>query len=370
MPLKITSVTTRNVRIPLKDPKSISTKRMTFRDYTVFNIQTEDGIEGWSYVWGLPVVKNLIDMYKELIIGERAYETNKIWKKLFKQMDRWDRSGIAMRALSGIDMALWDIIGKAANMPIYKLHGAAREDIEVYYSGGYYAASCTDKRSLFDYLEKDIGNAYDKGFRSFKMRIGGASPAVDIERVGFVRKLIGPDCKLMLDANCGYDADIILPMAKKMEEFDLTWLEEPVGVDDLSSCAYVAANTTIPIALGENHFGLWQFRDIIEHKAGRIIQADPTVMGGFTEYKKLAGVCAMNDLKMAPHCFHDISIQMGLAIPEVMIMEYMDLAGDVINVQAIIENPLEAVNGRIKAHDRPGHGLVLDEAAVKKYELL
>lgn len=370
MLLKIKSIEVRNVRIPLKDPKSISTKTMTFRDYTIFNIRTEDGVEGWSYVWGLPVVKNLVDMYKNLIIGESAYETNKIWQKLFRQMDRWDRSGIAMRALSGIDIALWDIIGKAANMPIYQLQGAVRESVEVYYSGGYYAASCADKKSLFDYLEKEIRTAYDKGFRAFKMRIGGATPTIDVERVGFVRSLIGPDCKLMVDANCGYDADVILRMARKMEEYDLAWLEEPVSVDDLNGCARVAANTTIPIALGENHFGLWQFREIIEHRAGCIIQADPTVMGGFTEYKKLAGVCAMGHLKMAPHCFHDVSIHMGLAVPEVMIMEYMDLAGDVINVQAIIENPIEAVNGRIRANNRPGHGLILNESAVRKYELL
>lgn len=369
MSLKITRVETTNVRIPLHNPKSISTKQITQRDYTVFKIYTEDGITGWSYVWGLPPVKALIDMYTDLIVGEEAYATNKIWHKVFKQMDRWDRSGIAMRALSGVDMALWDIVGKVAGLPIYQLQGAVREDVEVYYSGGYYPASYTSSSELFDYLERDLGAAHDQGFRSFKIRIGVASPAVDVERVAMARKLIGPECKLMVDANCGYDIDTILPMARKLEEYDLTWLEEPVGVEDLPNCAYLAANTTIPIALGENHFGLWQFREIIRQRAGRIIQADPTVMGGFTEYKKLAGVCAMHNLKMAPHCFHDISIQMGLSIPEVELMEYMDLAGDVINIQAIIDNPVEARNGRIRAHNAPGHGLILNEKAMERYKL-
>lgn len=368
MELKICRVETTNVRIPLKDPKSFSTKHITYRDYTVFKIFTEDGIVGWSYVWGLPVVKTFIDSYTDLIIDESAYATNKIWKKIFQQIDRWDRSGIGMRALSGIDMALWDVIGKAANMPVYQLMGAAREEIEAYHSGGYYPASCSNKKELFDYLEREMGTAYDKGFRSFKMKIGAATPAIDIERVAMVRKLIGPDCKLMLDANCGYDPDVIIPMAHKLEEYDLSWIEEPVAVDDLPNCALVAEKTTIPIALGENHFGRWQFREIIAHKAGRIIQADPTVMGGFTEYQKLAGVCATNGLKLAPHCFHDISIQMGLAIPEVMIMEYMDLDGDVINVQAIIENPVSAVNGKLRAPEGPGHGLILNEEAVQKYK--
>ena len=369
MSLKITKVETTNIRIPLKVPKGIATKSYAYREYTIFEIMTEDGISGWSYVWGLPPVKTLIDMYTDLIVGEEAWAVSRIWNKVFSQMDRWDRSGIATRALSGIDMALWDIIGKAAGMPIYQLQGAARDDIEVYYSGGYYPADVTDRTALLSFLETDIGNAMDRGFRSFKMRIGRTTPSLDVERVALVRKLIGPDSKLMLDANCGYDRDVIVSMCRKLEEYDLTWLEEPVGVDDFAGCAYLAARTSIPIALGENHFGLWQFREIIRNGCARIIQADPTVVGGFTEYRRLSGLCAAHSLKMAPHCFHDISIQMGLSIPEVMIMEYMDLEGDVINIQAVIENPVEAHDGRIRAYDAPGHGLILNRKAVERYKL-
>ena len=369
MALTITKVTTENVRIPLKVPKGIATKSYSYRDYTLFEIETAEGISGWSYVWGLPAVKAMADLYKDFILGEDACFISKIWNKLFSQMDRWDRSGVATRFLSGIDMALWDIVGKAAGMPIYKLFGPARDDIEVYYSGGYYPAEYKDRSELFTYLEKDIGDAMDRGFKSFKMRIGRSTPSIDVERVAMVRGLIGPDAKLMLDANCGYDPNVIVGIARKLEPYDLTWLEEPVGVDDFAGCQYLAERTSIPIALGENHFGLWQFAEIIEKKCARIIQADPTVMGGFTEYKRLSGLCAANGLSMAPHCFHDISVQMGLAIPEVSIMEYMDLEGDVINIQAIIENPVQAVNGRITAHDSPGHGLILDRKAVERYKL-
>jgi D-arabinonate dehydratase len=216
--LIIQEIKAQNVRIPLDDPKTFSTKHITYRDYTLVHVRTRSGVEGWSYVWGLPVVKNVIDMYKDLAIGESVYSTAKIWNKIFKQLDRWDRSGIGMRALSGIDIALWDAIGKAAQVPIYRLMGAYREEIEAYYSGGYYPASCEDKKALFSYLEKELSAAYERGFRSFKMKIGAANPALDIERIGFARKTIGPDCKLMLDANCGYDPETIIPMAKKFEQ--------------------------------------------------------------------------------------------------------------------------------------------------------
>ncbi len=366
--LKIKSIETVNCRIPLNDPKTFSTKKIYFRDYTVFIITTESGIEGWSFSWGLPAVKTFIDQYKDLIIGEPAYAVEKIWDKVFAQVDRWDRSGIVMRALAGIDMALWDIIGKATNMPIYKLMGGAREEVEAYHSGGYYPQSTEGNiAATIDYVVNEMGRAKDKGFKSFKMKIGAASPAVDLERVKQVRNAIGPDSKLMVDANCGYEPGVLIPLARKMEEYSLTWIEEPVPLDDLRKCATVAKSVSIPIAMGENHFGRWQFRDIIEKDCASIIQADPTVCGGFTEYRKLSGMCSAYGLKMAPHCFHDISLQMGLAMPNVMILEYMDVAGDSINVQRLIENPVPAVNGMVKAPDGPGHGLILDRKALERY---
>jgi L-alanine-DL-glutamate epimerase-like enolase superfamily enzyme len=365
--MKIIGIEASNVRIPLDDPKTFSTKYVAFRDYTLVKIRTDDGVEGWSFVWGLPVVKNIIDMYKDLVIGELAYSTIRIWGKVFKQLDRWDRSGIAMRALSAIDMALWDVIGKYADMPIYKLLGGYREEAPSYYSAGYYPDSCDSKQDLFRYLEKDMGKAIDMGFKAFKMKIGAASANVDIERIGVVRDVIGPECMLMLDANCGYDPETIIAMARKFEKYDITWLEEPVALDDLPNCAYVSERVSMPVALGENHFTRWAFREILEHKAGRIIQADPTVMGGFTEYLNVVGMCATYGIKLAPHCFHDINIQIALARPEIMILEYMDAASDVINIQKILQNPVPAVNGMIKAPEGPGHGLLLDEKAAQKY---
>ncbi|MEM5767037.1 MAG: mandelate racemase/muconate lactonizing enzyme family protein, partial [Bacillota bacterium] len=248
--MKIKSVETINVRIPLNDPKTFSTKKIYYRDYTIFIITTHCGLQGWSFSWGLPAVKTFIDQYTDLIVGEPAYAAEKIWDKVFRQVDRWDRSGVVMRALAGIDMALWDIIGKAANMPIYQLLGAAREEVEAYHSGGYYPQSCEGStEATIDYVVNEMGRACEKGFRSFKMKIGAASPAVDLERVKQVRNAIGPDCKLMVDANCGYEPEVIIPLAQKMEQYDLTWIEEPVALDDLRKCARVAQSTSIPVAM-------------------------------------------------------------------------------------------------------------------------
>lgn len=363
----IKDIKVRNIRIPLDDPKTFSTKHITYRDYTIINITTDEGIEGWSFVWGLPVVKSIVEMVKELLIGEPANSTIRIWDKMFRVLDRWDRSGIVMRAMSVIDIALWDIIGKASNMPIHKLLGGYRDEVPAYYSGGYYPSSCSSNIDLLKYLEKEMGTFYDRGFRAFKMKIGASSPNFDVERIALARKTVGPDCALMLDANCGYDAETIIPMAAKFEKYDITWVEEPVPVDDLPNCAYVASKISMPVAIGENHFTRWAFREIIDHKAGRIIQADPTVMGGFTEYLNLVGVAATYGIKLAPHCFHDINVQVALARPEIIYLEYMEAASDVINVQKILENPVTAINGMVRAPKGPGHGLILDEKSIEKY---
>lgn len=356
-----------NIRIPLNDPKTFSTKHITHRDYTIVDIRTKSGLEGWGFVWGLPVVKPVIEMVQDLLIGQPAYATAMLWNRMFGTIDRWSRSGIGMRAISAVDMALWDLIGKAADMPIYRLLGAYREEAPAYYSGGYYPSSCASRTDLLNYLEKELGTYYDRGFHAFKMKIGAAPPAFDIERIAVARRTIGPDCRLMLDANCGYDPETILPMAAKFERYDITWLEEPVAVDDLPNCAYVASKVSMPVALGENHFTRWQMREIIDAKAARIIQADPTVMGGVTEYLNVCGVAATYGIKLAPHCFHDFSVQLALARPEIMILEYMDAESDVINIQKILKNPVPAVNGMVKAPEGPGHGLLLDEAALQKY---
>jgi len=366
--LKIVSVDVRNIRIPLTDPKTFATKHITHRDYTLIKIRTANGIEGWAFIWGLPIIKNFIEMVKDLVIGEPAYGRVRIFDKIFKAMDRWDRSGILFRALSGIDIALWDIIGKSANMPIHKLMGGFRDECESYWSGGYYPSSCKSKADLFTYLEKEMGQAYDRGFRAFKIKIGGASVADDLERIAVARKTVGYDCQLMVDANAFYDPETIIAMARKFEQYELTWVEEPVRqLDDLPNLAYVAERITTPVATGENHFGRWQFRELMEHKVCRIIQADATVMGGFTEFLNVAGMCATYGMKMAPHCFHDMQIQLACARPEIIILEYMDADQDVINVQKILENPVPAVNGMVRPPEGPGHGLLLDEKAVQKY---
>ena len=368
--MKITDVRVEIVRTPLKEPKRFSTKTVTFRDFIIAHVDTDAGISGWGLCWGFPVVAKIVnDHFRNLLIGASPFDRSLLWDKMYKSMAVFDRGGASYRAISIIDIALWDIAGKAAGLPIHQLMGSYREWTPAYYSGGYNPVSCETESALFAYMEKEYSTYYDRGFRAFKMKIGALPPDVEMKRVALVRKIVGDHSQLMVDANNSWNVIEAIDMARRLEEFNIAWIEEPVAMDDLRSCAKVAASTTIPIALGENHFSRWAFREIIENEAGDYLQGDPTQMGGFTEWLNLAGMAATYGIPLAPHWPQDLNVQVCSARPEVTIMEYFDSEGDVFNLHAILENPVIAENGFVAPPPGPGHGLILDEKAVKHYRL-
>lgn len=368
--MKITDVTAKTYRVPLKDPKRFATRTVSYRDYTIAHIYTDEGAVGWGYCWGTPLVEMAVNHHlRDCLLGESPVSIIKLWRKMYNAMAVWDRRGISSRAIGALDIALWDLLGKTANLPIYKLIGGYREKVPAYYSGGYYPVSCRTDNDLLNYLEKEFGTYYERGFRAFKMKIGGGSVELDLKRVELARKIIEEHSDLMIDANNAWDADTAIRMARKYEKFDIKWFEEPVPIDDLTGCARVAANVSMPVAIGENHFTKWDFREIIDKKAASILQGDPTLMGGITEWLNLAGVAATYGITLAPHWTHDVNIQIGAARPEVLYLEYFELEGDVFNFQRLLKNPVKSPDGFLYPPAGSGHGLELDEEALEHFKL-
>jgi D-arabinonate dehydratase len=140
-------------------------------------------------------------------------------------------------------------------------------------------------------------------------------------------------------------------------------------MDDISGCAKVAAALDVPIAIGENHFTRWDFEQIIEKRAADVLQGDPTLMGGISEWLKVANAASLKNIPLAPHWTHDLNVQVAAGVKEVIFNEYFELESDVFNFQAVLQNPIKAKNGYIKPPEAPGHGLILDMEAVKHYQL-
>ena len=208
----------------------------------------------------------LIELFKPVVVGQDPMNVERIWHQLWVPK-LVGRRGMETRVISSIDIAIWDLVGKITQQPVCKLLGGFAERIDVYIAGGYYE----EGKGLKELAQEMEGNL-ELGARGMKMKIGGESMSVDIERVRTVRETIGPEIKLMVDANNAYRHHEAIAIAKRLEEFNIYWFEEPCGADDYEGHARVVAATSIPIATGENEYTRYGFRDLIHHRAASILQ--------------------------------------------------------------------------------------------------
>jgi L-alanine-DL-glutamate epimerase-like enolase superfamily enzyme len=325
------------------------------------------GVKGDARVVGAAAVVK--EGLKGLLIGEDPLNNERLWEKMFSTTFRqgwavpgWSRPQI-MTAIGTLDSALWDIKGKAAGMPIWKLLGGARNSALCYVTGGYYQ----EGKTVSD-LVKECEGYLKMGYTGIKIKVGRLAVKEDLKRVKAVREAIGPDVKLMVDINEGWDVLTAIQAARALEEFNIYWLEEPVHwYDNVDGLAQVAASTRIPIASGEQLFTRWAARDLIERGGIRVMQFDCTRAGGPTEWLKIAGMAASHHVQMAPHHDPQIHGHLCASVPNGLILEtFPDPARDPIWGELFAVRP-EIKNSEIVfPEDRPGWGLELDEKVMKK----
>jgi len=366
--MKVTDLEATLIYIPLKRPVAFATAEVRGRYYTIVKVRTDQGVEGWGYTVGVgPVVKAAAESLKDFVIGEDPLATERIWDKIFHSNHNMlaGRRGALIRALSALDIALWDIKGKVAGLPIYKLLGAFRDRVPCYASGGYYA----EGKGL-DGLAKEMEGYVAKGFKAAKMKVGRLSIKEDAERVRVAREALGDERLLMVDCNNAYpDAATAIRAGRAFEPYNIAWLEEPLYPDNLPGHAAVAAALDAPVATGELEGTRWGFRQMIELKAADILQPDVIVVGGISEWMKVAQTAASFDLPVAPHVSWEIHVHLGAATRNTMILEYFLREADVYNPDDFQKEPLVPKDGYLIPPDKPGHGLELDEKAVAKFKV-
>lgn len=355
------------VVIPLDNPTSFSTRTINERHYTLVRVRTKDGLEGIGYTYVGNKAGNLAtlavrDLLKETAVGKDIDDVNIIWDAMFKDSLLHGRRGVVMRALSAIDIAIWDARAKAAGKPLYKFMGGTRKQVPAYASGGYYKAG----KSL-DALQKEMRGYADKGFTAVKMKVGRVSGAEDAVRIGAVREAIGPKVQLFVDANNAWtDAKEAIRTIKLWERHNIGWVEEPSFPDDLALSAAVAKAVSTPIATGEIEATRWGFKEIIDKKAASILQPEAHVCGGVTEYLHIARMAAKHKLTIAPHWFAELHAHLVAATPNAAWVEYF-VDDAVLNVKRVFASELEVRKGNIVLSEAPGHGITLDPKAVKRF---
>lgn len=332
----------------------------------VINVQTDEGINGIGLTTGVigaeEIGTAILKYLAQYAIGQDPFDGERIWDEMW-QPKLVGRRGITTRIIGGIDIAIWDIKGKATGLPLYKLLGGFTNKIPAYIAGGYYE----DDKGLAE-LALEMEENVSIGATAIKMKIGGVSINEDVERIRVVRETIGPNIKLMVDANCAYRYYEAIEIAKKMEKYDVFWFEEPVNPDDYEGQRLISQATTIPIASGENEYTRYGFRDLIERRSVAILQPDALVMGGITEFMKVVALAQAHDLPIAPHGNQDIHTHLVAAIANGLIVEYYRSSTDPMGGKAF-KHTLELQSGHVSPPNRPGIGIELDEVFLEPYKV-
>ena len=272
------------------------------RGSCIVEIETADGIVGWGECYGPSAVAKayLETQFAPRIIGRDAFDVEVIWEDLYNRIKDYGGRGMATSALSGIDIALWDIIGRSCGKPIHKLIGGAyRTEVTAYATGLYFI----DMDRLIEEAVEEANEFVGSGFVAIKMKIGLGSPKLDIERVAAVRKAIGDDVRLMVDANHCFTVPQAIRIGRELEKLNVEWFEEPISPEDIDGYVEVTRSLDMAVAGGENEFTRWGFRDLVVRKAMDIIQPDVCAAGGISECRKIATLASAHGVECIPHAW-------------------------------------------------------------------
>ncbi len=353
--MKITDVRMEMFKWPREKPITNGLYTYTHNLHNIVVIETDDpDITGIGIAGGVEVSPEIgsaiIGHFKKGLVGMDPLDNERIWYEMWRPK-LVGRRGVTTRMISGIDIALWDLKGKVANLPVYKLLGGFTDRVDTYIAGGYYEEG-KGLKELAEEMEQNV----ELGATAVKIKVGAVPINEDVDRVRVCREAIGPDVRLMVDANNAYRHYQAIEFARKAEKYDLFWFEEPVEPDDYLGQAEITRATTVPIAAGENEYTRYGFRDMINHRAVDILQPDALILGGITEFMKVVALAQANDLDIAPHGSQEVHIHLVAAISNGLILEYYR---DTVNPMygKVWEHELEFKDGKVHAPDRPGLGL-------------
>lgn len=367
--MKIRSVEALAISIPLRAAVSDAVRRIDHRDHYIVKIVTEEGLEGVGFTLGydssLAMVSLTDTIFRPILEGADAFASENLWGEMYRQSIQGGRRGAALRAISAIDIALWDLRGKAANMPVMHLLGVRSNRLRCYATGGYYREGQTTAELAREY------EAYiEQGFSAVKLKVGKLGAGEDAARMKAVRKALGDDIDILLDANGGWaDSPTAISAMRRLEEYRPYWIEEPVRADNIAAMARIADALDTPVATGELEATRWAFADLLERKAADILQPDATVVGGVGEWLKVAHMAAAFDVPIAPHYNWDIHTQLNATIPNALFVEYFVRGSDVKVFDEVLANPIYPTNGWIEPRTEPGFGLHFRQDKIQEYRI-
>ncbi|HUL74493.1 MAG TPA: L-rhamnonate dehydratase [Vicinamibacterales bacterium] len=346
-----------------------------FHGWLIVEVFTDAGLVGLGNAALAPrVTKQTIDLYlKPLLVGRDPFDVEWLWQLMYRKTMAFGRKGVGMAAISAVDIAIWDVLGKAARQPVFRLLGGrTKRTIPVYASRLY--------SQPLDELAAEAKKYQDAGYRAMKLRFGwgpmdgAAGMEHNVDLVRTVREVVGDGVDIMADAYMGWTLDYARRMIPRLERFNLRWLEEPVIPDDLHGYAALKALGRIPIAGGEHAFTQYEFRDLLEARAVDYIQFDTNRVGGITQARKISALAESFAVPVVPHAgqmhnYHIVMASLNSPMAEYFPPVDVEVGNELF--WYLFDGEPTAVDGAINlADDVPGLGLAIKESALAKFAVI
>jgi D-galactarolactone cycloisomerase len=386
--MKIRSIKTIILRSPLGDRKFYSSQAaFPERNSLLVRIETDGGLVGWGeggqYGPPEPVAACIDDVLGPRILGRDPSEPVRIWEELYAFSRDFGQKGTYVEAISAIDIALWDIAGQAAGLPIWKLLGGCfRDSVAAYATGCYYPGRFDDLAPMLRALESEASTYCDAGFSLLKVKVGLLSIDHDIERLRVIRQAVGPAVGILVDANHAYSSATAIRMGRKMEPFDVRFFEEPVVPEDREGYRLVRQQNPIPVAGGECEFTRYGFRDLIAGGCVDFAQPDLAVCGGFTAWSDILTLAKSFGVQVIPHVWGS-GIAVAAALHAVATVPPIPHTANPIPLlnetvlefdrkhnplrDELLDQPFELISGRIVIPHQPGLGVTVREETLARF---
>ncbi|WP_394151287.1 mandelate racemase/muconate lactonizing enzyme family protein [Vibrio maritimus] len=380
--MKITDVIAHAISVPLDKPFYFSQGWVHARSSLIVEIVTDKGVTGWgeSLCHGLQspmIAASFIEnIFKPMLIGRDPFDVEVLWEEMYNQTRPYGQGGAAVNSISGVDIALWDVIGKTLNQPIHKLIGGAfRTEVTPYATGFYRVADANYPHDLLQEAKQYV----DKGFKAFKLKIGFGVEE-DIEFIHQVREAVGNEVRVMADANAAYNVGAARRIIKETEQCNLYFLEELLAPEDIEGYKQLKNLSKTYIAAGEQVFGKHGYQPWISGHALDILQPDLCSSGGITECKKIAALAQASNTMMIPHVWGSgigiaASLQFIASLPTTPLslnpiepMLEFDQSSHPFRTDLIFDG-IEFANGKVAIPSLPGIGVEVNREVINKFKI-
>ena len=387
--MKITKITSHVLGYDLPETLGYSQQYYKKRTSHIVEVETDEGVTGWGECFGPGNIafanKGIVEkVIQPIVLGMQALDRDVIWHKVYNLMRDHGQKGMPLQALSGVDIALWDIAGKAANLPLYKMIGGAHRDkVEVY---GYGMMLRPENiNSLISRFKEESAEIKEMGFKALKMKVG-VGPKDDIKLIEAVREGIGDNFRFMVDANHGYTTHDALYVGRAMEEFSPYWFEEPVAPEDLDGYRELRAFLKVNISGGEAEFNRWGWRKLLESRGLDIAQPEVCALGGISEYLRVLALCHSHFTPVVNHVWGSaiavaVNLHLLAAMPplpgglfpwEPMLefdTTHNRFIDELLTVSLDIKNQVKSNNGTVSLPNGPGLGVTPQRDFLDKFRI-